>query len=60
MRTISDEILVVCYLESLELQLDQDFIELLLAEMELRRIQVPSPPTKSSHALSSVTLQAVR
>ncbi|SFL35693.1 Sporulation inhibitor A [Paenibacillus sp. 1_12] len=42
MRTLSDIVLIECYLDSLELDLDDDFIELLMTEMKDRNIQIPS------------------
>lgn len=42
MRTLSDIVLIECYLDSLELDLDNDFIELLMTEMKDRNIEIPS------------------
>jgi hypothetical protein len=42
---LSDIVLIECYLDSLELELDDDFIELLLTEMKERNIEIPSMDT---------------
>ncbi|WP_240416849.1 sporulation histidine kinase inhibitor Sda [Paenibacillus periandrae] len=42
MRMLSDIVLIECYLDSLELDLDNDFIELLMTEMKDRNIEIPS------------------
>lgn len=57
MRSMNDETLVICYLESLELQLDEDFIELLTAELNSRNIQIPSQTTRSTNRMSRNMLQ---
>ncbi|RAV00596.1 sporulation histidine kinase inhibitor Sda [Paenibacillus sp. YN15] len=43
MRLLSNELLIESYLRALELQLDQEFIELLRAEIQERNLAVPSP-----------------
>jgi hypothetical protein len=48
MRMLSDIVLIECYLDSLELELDDDFIELLLTEMKERNIEIPSMDTYDS------------
>jgi hypothetical protein len=42
MRLLSDIVLIECYLDSLVLELDYDFIELLITEMKERNINIPS------------------
>jgi hypothetical protein len=60
MRSLNDETLVVCYLDSLKLQLDEDFIDLLTAEMNNRNLQIPSQPSNNGNKQSTLTLQDVR
>ncbi|WP_243767641.1 sporulation histidine kinase inhibitor Sda [Paenibacillus agricola] len=39
---LSDLVLIECFWDSLELELDEDFIELLISEMKERNIEIPS------------------
>lgn len=56
MRMFSDIVLIECYLDSLELELDCDFIEMLVAEMIARNIDIPSKDTHASPYCDSTTL----
>lgn len=41
MKRLKDDILVDCYVKSVEWQLEQDFIDILRQEMEKRNLKVP-------------------
>lgn len=41
MKRLRDDILVDCYVKSVEWQLEQDFIDILRQEMEKRNLKVP-------------------
>jgi developmental checkpoint coupling sporulation initiation to replication initiation len=47
-RIISDETLIETYFKALDLQLDNEFIDLLFAEIKRRRLQLDSIETKEA------------
>jgi hypothetical protein len=48
LRILSDIVLIECYLDSLELELDHDFIEMLCNEMKGRNLEIPSVDNQPS------------
>jgi len=47
MKSISNEVLVDSYCKAVDLQLESDFLELLLAEIRRRQLKVPELQKKT-------------